>query len=183
MLWDSVFLARGCIIHSVDQSERMTAVCEIFNLLHFQSTGQGGGAWPSGKFATDCNSIQIGFKFICWMHSFWKKTSDSHYPHKEACFSSTHHVIQTVLYCNVVLHTVDDTVVCIESRAKNSCCMKSIVCENFRLGYWLLESPHLRLHRQLQLKPKCSTLLCASISKRDIMIYHHFITHLSTLFC
>jgi len=33
----------------------MTAVCEIFNLLHFWSTAQGGGAWPkwpNGKYAS-----------------------------------------------------------------------------------------------------------------------------------
>jgi len=33
----------------------MTAVCEIFNLLHFRSTAQRGGAWPkwpNGKYAS-----------------------------------------------------------------------------------------------------------------------------------
>jgi len=35
----------------------MTVVCEIFNLLHFLSTAQRGGAWPkwpNGKYASDC---------------------------------------------------------------------------------------------------------------------------------
>ena len=34
----------------------MTAMCKIFNLLHFRSTVQGGGAWPkwpNGIYATD----------------------------------------------------------------------------------------------------------------------------------
>jgi len=38
----------------------MTAVCEIFNLLHFRWTAQGGGAWPkcpNGKYAHGCANV------------------------------------------------------------------------------------------------------------------------------
>jgi len=49
MLWDNFFFTCGCIIHSVDLNairDRWRHMCEIFNLLHFWSTAQG-GTWQS----------------------------------------------------------------------------------------------------------------------------------------
>jgi len=44
VLWTNQTLSL-CLFCYATQAA-MTAVCVIFNLLHFRSTAQGGGAWP-----------------------------------------------------------------------------------------------------------------------------------------